>query len=292
MELAGRLRVWYEWETGNATRALVLPGATVPNEAVATLISLAGQGEARGPVTAVSLTSDPPTVTIDDQYTGGELQLNFGPDSPLSGDVASLGLSSLQHILVAASYDPESLAVLIFDRLAIYGSQQTFRGVVHSFIPKVLQGNMLVLTTDGDLAAYSHTERTSVDRDGRPISITEIRPGDLIRPISRHLRTSDGEDSQAAESPELVALSLKSPVAALDQGAIKGIVSRAGGETTVTLATGGLDLLTLSITGDTRLLVDGAPARVDGLAFGQRVAAGSYDPVSLEAVRLEFEAGP
>ena len=284
LDLAGRVRVWYEWETGNATRALVLPGAAVPSEAAATLVSLAGQGEAMGPVTAVSPTSDPPTVTIDDQFTGGELQLNFGPDSPLSGDVASMGLPSLPQILVAVSYDPVSLAILNLDRLAIYGSQQTFRGVVHSFIPKVQPGNMLVLTTDGDLATFSHNESTTVTRDGQSTSITEVRVGDLIRPTTRY-RGTDGEP------PELVALSLKSPVAALVQGVIKGVVSRPGGDTTVTIATGGLDLLTLSITGDTQLLIDGAPAGVGRLAFGQRVADGAYDPVSLEAALLAFEAG-
>ena len=291
LDLAGRVRVWYVWETGNATRALVLPGAAVPSEAVATLASLAGQGEAMGPVTAVSPTSDPPTVTIDDQFTGGEIQLNFGPDSPLSGDVASMGLPSLPQILVAASYDPVSLAILNLDRLAIYGSQQTFRGVVHSFIPKVQPGNMLVLTIDGDLAAFSHNESTTVTRDGQSISITEVRVGDLIRPTTRYRGNNGGDISQAAEPPELVALSLKSPVAALVHGTIKGVVSLPGGDTTVTIATGGLDLLTLSITGDTQLLIDGAPAGLGGLAFGQRVSAGAYNPVSLEAVRLAFEAG-
>ncbi len=291
LELAGRVRVWYEWETGNAIRALVLPGPTVPSEAVPTLVSLAGQGEARGPVTSVSPTSDPPTVTIDDQFTGGELQLNFGPDSPLSGDVESMGLSSLPQILVAASYDPVSLAILNLERLAIYSSQQTFRGVVHSFIAKVQPGNMLVFTIDGDLAAFSHNESTSVTRDGQSISITEVRAGDLIRPTTRYSGTDGGDISQASEPPELVALSLKSPVAALAQGTIMGIVSRPSGETDVTLTTGGLDLLTLSVTGDTELLIDGAPAGVGRLAFGQRVAAGSYNPVSMEAVRLAFGAG-
>ena len=156
----------------------------MPSEAVATLVSLASQGEARGPVTAVSPTSDPPTVTIDDQFTGGELRLNFGPDSPLSGDVASLGLSSLPQILVAASYDPVSLAILNLDRLAIYGSQQTFRGVVHSFIPKVQPGNMLVLTSrrrTGGIQPHREHDR----HQGRPVDLHHGGP--RRRPHTAHI---------------------------------------------------------------------------------------------------------
>lgn len=285
LEVASRIRVWYELDTGNATRALVLPGATLPDEAAATLVSLARRGEAQGPVVAVYLDSDTPTITVRDQFSGEEIELLIGPDSPFGGDSTAARLSSLRNILVAASYDPESRSLLLLDRLPVYSSQQSVRGVVHSFIPKVLPGNVFIVTVDGGLRAFSRTDNTIITRDGQPISITNVRVGDLVRSVTSYRVASDAE---AAESPELVELSLRTPPAAPVQGTIRGITRLAGGGTSVTLSTGGLELLTLLVTGDTQLTMDGEPAGIDALALGLRVAAGSYDPISLGAGYLEL----
>ena len=292
LEEAARVRVWYDLDTGNATRALVLPGATLPDEAAAALVSLARQGEAKGPVTAVSLDSDPPTVTIRDQFSGEHIELLVRSDNPLGGDSASAGLSSLPNILVAASYDPESRSLLVLDRLSISRVQQSVRGVLHSFIPKVLPGNVFILTVDDEIRAFSRTEATIITRDGQPVSITEVRIGDLVRPVTRYRVASDADASETAESPELVELSLRTPPPAPVQGAIRGIARLAGGGTSVTLSTGGLELLTLLVTGDTQLTMDGEPAGTDALTLGLRVAAGSFNPISLEAGQLELEDSP
>lgn len=292
LEEAARVRVWYDLDTGNATRALVLPGATLPDEAAAALVSLARRGEAKGPVTAVSLDSDPPTVTIRDQFSGEEIELSVGPDNPLGGDSASGRLSSLPNILVAASYDTESRFLLALDRLSISRLQQSVRGVVHSFIPKVLPGNVFILTVDDEIRAFSRTEATIITRDGQPVSITEVRIGDLVRPVTRYRVASDADASETAESPELVELSLRTPPAAPVQGTIRGIALLAGGGTSVTLSTDGLELLTILVTEDTQLMMGGEPAGTDALALGLRVAAGSFNPISLEAEQLELEGSP
>ncbi len=286
LEVAGRVRVWYELETGDATRALVLPGATLASETADVLVSLSQRGEARGPVTAVDLDSDPPTITIEDQFSGGELQLSVGPDSPFGDDPESAGLSSLPSILVTASYDPESLSILALDRIAVFSSQYPVRGVVHSFIPKVLPGNVFILTVEGDLEAFSRTENTIITKNGQQIYTTGVRVGDLVRPATRYREAGDGEP------PELVELNLRTPPAAPLQGTILGIARLPGGDAAVTLSTGGLELLTVSVTRDTHITLDGEPAGIDAFALSIRVASGSYYPISLEAVRLGLESSP
>ena len=289
LEVASRIRVWYELDTGNATRALVLPGATLSDDAAATLLSLARQGEAQGPVSSVNLDSDPPTITILDQFSGDEIELLVGPDSPFGSASASAVLLSLPNILVAASYDPESRSLLVLDRPSISRVQQSVRGVVHNIIPKVLPGNVFIVTIDDELTALSRSDNTIITRDGQIASVTEVQVGDLVRPVTRYWVASDAE---AAESPELVELSLRTPPPAPVQGTIFGIARLASGATSVTLSTGGLELLTLLITGDTQLTMDGEPAGIGDLALGLRVAAGSYDPISLDAGHLELEGSP
>ncbi len=289
LEEASRVRVWYELDTGYATRALVLPGATLTDEAAATLADLARQGDAKGHVTAVNLDSDPPTITMRDQFSGEEIDIMVNPDSPFAGDPVSAGLASLPNILVAASYDPESRSLLALDRLPVFSSQQPVRGAVHSFVPKVLPGNVFIFTVDGELRAFTRTENTVVTRDGQPISITEVHVGDIVRPVTRYWAVSDEE---AAGHPELVELSLRTPPPAPVWGTVRGVARLASSGTSVTLSTEGLELLTLLVTVETQIMMAGEPTGIDALALGLRVASGSYDPIALEAGHLELGDSP
>ena len=286
LEMANRVRVWYELETAFATRVQVLPGASLAGGPADALLSLAIRGEAKGTVTGVSLDSTPPAVIIQDEVSDGEVRLSVAPDSIIAGDTGPVQLSSLPGAVAAASYGPESRAIIELDLLTPVDSEATVHGVVHSFVPKVLPGNFLVLTVEGEIRAFSHTEDTVIKKDGRRVSINEVRLGDLVRPATNY-RAASGEGASGLGSrPDLVAVSLRSPPAAPVRGTIRGIADRPGLGTAITLSDNWLELVTLVVTDHTQLSMPGGSVGIPGLAVGQRVLAGFYDPLSSEAVSL------
>ena len=286
LDVASRVKVWYELETGSATRVLVLPGASLPGRRADALLSLALQREAKGAVTGVNLSSVPPTVTIQDEVSGIEIDLSVAPDSTITRDTLPIGLSSLPGTSVAASYDPASQLIIELDQLTPSDSEATVHGVVHSFISKVLPGNFLILTVEGEIRVFNHTDSTVIRRDGRGVSISEVRLGDLVRPATRY-RTESGVGTPGLGAEhDLVVLSLTSPVTAPVRGTIRGIADAFGAGTLVTLSNDWLELVSLLITEDTQLRINNYSVGILDLAIGQRVVAGSYDPISSEAVRL------
>ena len=286
LDVASRVKVWYELETGSATRVLVLPGASLPGRRADALLSLALQREAKGAVTSVNLSSVPPTVTVQDEVSGIEIDLSVAPDSTITRDTLPIGLSSLPGTSVAASYDPASQFIIELDQLTPSDSEATVHGVVHSFISKVLPGNFLILTVDGEIRVFNHTDNTVIRRDGRGVSISEVRLGDLVRPATRYRTESGAGASGLGAEHDLVVLSLTSPVTAPVRGTIRGIADASVAGTLITLSNDWLELVSLLITEDTQLRINNGSVGILDLAIGQRVVAGSYDPISSEAVRL------
>jgi len=290
LDLANRVKVWYELETATATRVLVLPGASLPSRAADTLLSLALQGEAKGAVTGVNLNSAPPTVTIQDEVSGVAIDLSVAPDSTITRGTLQIELSSLPGTSVAASYDPESRSIIDLDQLIPADSEATVHGVVHSFISKVLPGNFLILTIEGDIRVFNHTENTVIRRDGRRVSISEVRLGDLVRPATRY-RTGIGVGASGLGAEhDLVVLNLKSPVTAPIRGTIRGIADASGEGARITISNNRLELVTLLVTDDTQLRIMNNSVGVLDLTVGQLVVAGSYNPISSEAARLVLAA--
>ena len=290
LDLASRVRVWYELETASATRVLVLPGKTLPGGPAIALLPLASLGEAKGVVTGVGLDTEPPTVRIQDEVSGLAINLSIAPDSTIISDSLSIDLSSLPGTSVAASYDPESLFIIELDQLTVDDSEATVQGVVHSFISKLVPGNFSILTVEGEIGLFNHTENTVIRRDGRRVSISEVRLGDLVRPATRYRTGSGGEASGLGAERDLVVLSVKSPAAAPVRGTIRGIADASSEGTLITISNNWLELVNLLITEDTQLSMKSASVGILDLAVGQRVVAGSYDPLSSEAVRLVLAA--
>ena len=290
LDVASRVKLWYELETATATRVLVLTGARLPSRAADAFLSLALHGEAKGTVTGVTLNSVPQIVAIQDEVSGIDIELSVTPDSTMTKDGLTIELSSLPGTSVAASYDPISLSIIELNELTPADPEATVHGVVHSFISKVLPGNFLILTVEGEIRAFNHTENTVIRRDGRRVSISEVRLGDLVRPATRY-RTETGTGTSGLEAErELVVLNLKSPVTAPVQGTIRGIADVPGGGTLITISNNRLQLVSLLVTEDTQLRLKNATVGILDLAVGQQVVTGSYDPLSSEAVGLVLAA--
>ena len=290
LDVASRVRVWYALETNSANRVLVLPGESLPDRQADALLSLSLQGVAQGSVTGVNLMSMPPIVTVQDELSGIELDLIVTAGSTITVETVPTELSSLAGASVAVSYDPASLSIIELDELTMANDEATVHGLVHSFISKVLPGNFSILTISAEILVFNHREQTVIRRDGRRVSINEVRLGDLVRPATRYRTETGAGASGPGTEGDLVVLNLKSPVAAQVRGTIRGIADAPSGGTLITLSNDWLELISLLVTDNTQLTLRNATVGILDLAVGQRVVAGSYDPISSEADRLVLAA--
>ena len=286
LDIASRVRVWYELETNLSTRVLVLPGESLRKSTADVLRSLAELGEAAGVVTAVDLDAAPPTLSIDDEVSGTILKLTVLPASKLRDGEDSVGIASLPGTLVTANFDPGSFSIIELNTLTLDQSEATVFGVVHSFIPKVVPSNFFILTPEGELLAFSHTDDTVIRRDGQRATITQIRLGDLVRPATRYRLAGEEDVAVPGSGQQLVFLSLKSPQSAPVRGTIRGIAVAPEGGTLITLSNNWLELVSLLVTDNTVLTREGKPMGLVDLRVGQRVLSGSFDPISSGAVSL------
>ena len=140
-------------------------------------------------------------------------------------------------------------------------------GVVHGFISKVAPGNFSIFTPDGQPQAFNHTGETVIRRDGRRVTIGQVRLGDLVRPNSRY--RSAGVPPPGS-GYHLVLLSLKSPGSARVQGTIRGIAPAPDGGTLVTVSNNWLEMITLAVNEETGLIMRGRAVGVDELELGLR----------------------
>ena len=286
LDIASRVRLWYELDSKSSSRILVLTGETLRIGLTDALLSLAQRGEATGIVTAVDPDAARPTISIDDELSGTVLKLTVSPDSALRDGDGSVGIASLPGALVTINFDPGSFTVIELNTLRLDQSEATVLGVVHSFIPKVVPSNFYILTPEGELRAFSHTSDTVIRRDGRPANISQVRLGDLVRPSTRYLAATEQGDTSPGSGQELVFLSLKSPQSVPVKGTIRGIATVPNSGTVITLSNNWLELVSILVTDDTVLRSDAKPIALVDLRVGQRVLTGSYDPISRGAISL------
>ena len=286
LDIASRVRVWYELDTHSATRVLVMPGESLHTRSQDALVALAQRGEAAGLVTAIDPDAVPPVVSIDDLVSGTVLTLTVSPDSNLRHGDAPVGITSLSGALVTAEFDPSSFVIIGLNTLSLDESEAMVFGVVYSVISKVVPNNLVMLNADVGLWNFSHTNDTIVRRDGRPATISQVRLGDLVRPETTY-RTSNGERRTIPGSgQELVLLSVKSPKSAPVRGTIRGISATPAGGVLITLSDNLLEFVSLLVTGDTKITGLDKTGDLNNLRVGERVLTGTYDPISTSAAHL------
>ncbi len=286
--MANRVRLRYGLDTGNTTRVLVLPAASLPISKIGFLLDISAAGAAIGSITSVNKDSGdkvsgdkdsrPPTVRVKDEISGRTLTLTVAPDSELMEGPNSISVSALTGASVDVIYDPDTMVVLRLNSFAPGDVRERIHGVVHSMIPKIAPGNLIVVTNTGDLRPLNHTRDTKIFRDGRQVTINQVRIGDLVQPNS-YVLAGDGGDN-------LLVLKLTSPKSAPVAGTIRGVRNISDYQTIITLTTNWLDTINVVVNGDTHLNHHGKPMTLDEFAVGQRVVAGEVDPISGLASRL------
>ncbi|MCH8349040.1 MAG: hypothetical protein IIB29_02205 [Chloroflexi bacterium] len=295
LDLASRVIVRYDLENRSASQIQVLPGETLSRQsarALLSLLSIDDPGEITGAVTGLDLAATgPQRITIQDSATGSTVVLTLSEKSLIlgAGRPTSVGRDFLDQ-QVTAIFDPASLELAELDTLVETTGRKFVSGIVHSFVSKVATGNLSIMTREGQIQTFSRTEDTVIRRDGRQVSINEVRLGDRVRANSRYFPDSIG-------APALDLLSLRSPNPAPIRGIIRGVIlpRKDGQPVQVTVLTSKLEIVTLTIDGDTQLnQLNQAPgfklqAGPDGIVEGLRIKNGFYDPISGRALRLFLE---
>jgi len=273
LDLASRITVRYTLSGNDANRVTVMAGNTLSAESSTQLAAVAGRGEVQGILMDVKDTGE--FITILDQATGQPVSLQTSGQTPrapvyLNGAPVELD-PSLEGLSVFARFDPASQRLLELESLALSPNEETVAGVVHSFIPKTAQGNLTIRTTEGRFRSFTHNAGTAIRRDGRLVSIQDVRVGDLVRPNTRVRITG-----------EIEVLSLKAPEPGLVAGTIRGVTAGFGGEVRVTVSNIWLDFISLRVNSETAITQEGRILGAQDLAVGQEIALASFDPVTLK----------
>ncbi len=203
----------------------------------------------------------------------------------MDGSPTSLG-KELLDTKVTAIFQPDSLELIELDSQAGVGDSPPVRGVIHRFVAKALPGNLSIMTKDGKIRSFTRTGETVVRRDGRRVSINEVRLGDLVRANTRILEAA-GATGNAA--PVLEVLSLSSPPPASIKGVIAGITSADQGSIRVTITTNKLDMVVILVNAETQVVQRGKSIGAGGLSLGQRVVNGAYHPITGKTDRLTVQ---
>jgi hypothetical protein len=283
LDLASRVSVRYDLETNSAIKVVLLGGETLPSGLEDVLQTMAAEGVARGVIVDVGKPGpEGKTVAVRDADSGEVLTLLSTRNSVIlaGGQTTELGKDQ-SGAKVAVSFDPRTSRIEELEVLPLGSSEAAVIGVVHSFVAKTLPGNFSILTPGGTVQAFNRTADTLIRREGRRVSISEVRLGDLVRPNTRY-RDKDG-------GKVLLVLSLKPPGTAPVQGTIRAITPFPQGGAGLTLTGTRLDLVSIRVTADTQLIARGQPIKLDDLVVGQRVQSGSYDPISTVAAKLVLE---
>jgi hypothetical protein len=276
-----RVTARYSLDTQTASRVQVLLGEALEQDLAHRLLRMVDHGEATGTVVNVDLSPASPTVDIHDTASEKTLALTVSERSIMRENGSSVDLRSMRlNSLISVSFKEESREIIELETRSIDDRRQRgVSGVAYSFVTKkAMPGNFSILTTTGEILTLNHNERTVIRRDGRQVSINEVRLGDLVRPNTRYL----------SDTKDIVLLSLKSPNLDTIQGTIGGIITRSNGQTWITVITAELNLVKILATEDTHLTRQGAAIGFADLAAGQQVTGGTYDPISLKAVHLDL----
>ena len=287
LDLANRVQVRYDLESRTASRILVSAGATLDKATAQELLNTVDPGAVNGPIIQLDLDTSYdalPRITIRDSASQATVTLNVLPQSVLlvDGSPTSLG-KELLDTNVTAIFQPDSLELIELDSQAGVGDSPPVRGVIYRFVAKALPGNLSIMTKDGEVRSFTRTVETVVRRDGRRVSINEVRLGDLVRANTRILEAAGNA------APVLEVLSLSSPPPASIKGVIAGITSADQGSTRVTITTNKLDMLVILVNAETQVVKRGRSIGVDGLSLGQRVVNGAYHPITGKTDRLTVQ---
>ena len=254
----------------------------LPESAAEALRGQAMEGELQG-VLASPAVAGSVTLRLD---TGERVTLSLSDDVAVSVFGLPAGLDALQvGADVKALYDDELGVIVAID--AVIANQTFISGVVEAIVPKFRtglvipgadeEGNLIVVTPQGERVVLKITEGTIVERDSVVLNIGAPKLGDLVRPTT----------SYDPATRNLIKLSVRSPELS---GTIRGKLDTQSGLRTVTLSTDSLKLVSFNVLDHTMLLIRGdegeEQAGFDDLEVGSRVVYAQYEPFTGGLSRL------
>ncbi len=271
--LGHRVKATYDPDTGEGHFIEIFIGVKLQPKQEQQLLALAKEGEAEGAATAIFPTTTPPRLTLLTS-TGDTLTLTVGPTTQI--EVRGIE-ASLQDIVLnarlKARYNPSTLQAILIETFDIVSGESFSQGVMQSFNRKT--GDVQVIQPDGATLLLKLTPNTIIEKDGLKVTISEVKLGDLVRPTTRYVTSTK----------ELKRLGLKSPPALPLLGIIRGKVTQKGVDS-LTISTDDLKLVTVTVTGATRIERQGGVIGFAALEIGERVVTGLYNLVTLEATQL------
>ena len=137
-------------------------------------------------------------------------------------------------------------------------------------------GDVAVVKRNGRTLVLHTDERTAITRNGEPARLHELRPGD---------RVEAGYDSETLLATAIVARGETATIEARVEGVIESVDTTAG---RITIQPRDGRPVTLQVTPDTEITLDGRPARLGDLARGF-LAGALYNAATLEALRIAAE---
>ena len=281
LELGQRAEFLYDpSDTTVSSLDVVFP--RLPESASEALRAQVMEGELQGVLASPAIAGSV-TLRLD---TGALVTLGVSEDVAVSVFGLPTGLDALQvGADVKALYDDDLGAIVAID--AVIANQTFISGVVEAIVPKFRaglvipgaeeEGNLIVITPQGERVVFKITEGTIVERDRVVLNIGAPKLGDLVRPTT----------SYDPATRNLIKLSVRSPE--LD-GTIRGKLDAQSGRRTVTLSTDSLKLVSFNVLDHTMLLIRGddgeEQAEFDDLEVGSRVVYAQYEPFTGGLSRL------
>ena len=205
LDLANRVQARYNLESRTASRVSVSAGATLDKTAAKVLLATRDPGAVTGTVLDIErFPGELPHITLRDDDSQDTVTLNMSTESVVLIDGAPSAVNrDLLDTEVTAIFHPDSLELIELDSQASDGDNKPIRGVIHRFVAKTLPGNLTILPRDGTLRTFSRTTETVVRRNGRRVSVNEVRLGDVVRANTRIVNAS----GDAAPVLEILSLS-------------------------------------------------------------------------------------
>lgn len=282
LDVANRVQVRYGLESRIASRVSVSAGATLDKTTAKVLLATRDPGEVTGTVLDIErFPGELPHITLRDKDSQDTVTLNMSTESVVLVNGAPSAVNrDLLDTEVTAIFHPDSLELIELDSQASDAENKPIRGVIHRFVAKNLPGNLTILTRDGAIRTFSRTGETVVRRNGRQVSINEVRLGDLVRANTRIVKANGDA------APVLEVLSLSSPPLVPIHGTITGITDAGQGAVRATITTNKLNIVDILVDADAQIVQKGKSIGLDGLALGQRIVNGAYHPITGKADRL------
>ncbi len=273
LQVGHRIEATYDPETGEGQEVQILIGDRLQQERAEELLTLVGKGEVEGIAFAVLPTTTPPRLTLLTS-AGETVTLVIVPQTRIKVDgITALLQRIVQNDPLKVLYNPSNQQAIQVETFVAVPGEASFQGVVQSFNRKTRE--LRAIRSDGKELLFNIARSAIIERDGRIVTISEIKLGDLIRPTTRYNTTT----------LEVKRFALKSAPPLPVQGIIRGKTS-INRVDSLTISTDRLELVKLTITEATLIQRQGKEAGFQDLNVGERIVAGVYNPATLQAVQL------